>query len=259
MAHEEWLERTELYALGALEAGDARRVEAHVAGGCPACERRLAETREGLALLARALPPLDPPAELRARVLAAVEQEPVGAPVAPAPRAPRAAPRPLWWGLGAGALAAAGLLAALGWALATTRQELARLEARAAALRAELARQQEALRVLADPGARVVTLAGTGPSPTASARLFWNPPTGRGVLVTSGLPPLPGDRVYELWAIAGAEPLPAGIFTVDAAGRAVHPLPALPPAAPVERFAVTLEPAGGLPRPSGPMHLLGAV
>jgi anti-sigma-K factor RskA len=47
------------------------------------------------------------------------------------------------------------------------------------------------------------------------------------------------------------------VFTVDASGTgslAVRPLPGV---ASVNAFAVTLEPAGGLPAPSGAMYLLG--
>ena len=65
-------------------------------------------------------------------------------------------------------------------------------------------------------------------------------------------------KAYQLWAIAGGNaPVSAGVFTVDAAGTgslAVRPLPGV---AVVNAFAVTLEPAGGLPAPSGEMYLLG--
>jgi anti-sigma-K factor RskA len=47
------------------------------------------------------------------------------------------------------------------------------------------------------------------------------------------------------------------VFNVDASGAgslSVHPLPGV---ATVDAFAVTLEPAGGLPAPSGAMYLLG--
>jgi anti-sigma-K factor RskA len=65
-------------------------------------------------------------------------------------------------------------------------------------------------------------------------------------------------KSYELWAIAGTNaPVSAGVFSVDASGTgslAVRPLPGV---STVNAFAVTLEPAGGLPAPSGEMYLLG--
>jgi anti-sigma-K factor RskA len=44
---------------------------------------------------------------------------------------------------------------------------------------------------------------------------------------------------------------------VDPRGGAALRVGPMPAAAPAEVFAVTLEPAGGLPAPSGPMYLAG--
>ena len=49
----------------------------------------------------------------------------------------------------------------------------------------------------------------------------------------------------------------AAIFGVDALGGATLPIKPLPSLGDVELFAVTLEPAGGLPQPSGEMYLAG--
>ena len=65
-----------------------------------------------------------------------------------------------------------------------------------------------------------------------------------------------------MWAIAGKEPVSAGIFEVDEAGHAFLRLPTLlplPRAKRFDKFAVTLEPAGGVPKPTGPMYLLGSL
>jgi anti-sigma-K factor RskA len=139
------------------------------------------------------------------------------------------------------------------------RLELQRAEAAVAELQTELAERDESLRLLAAPQVRLVRLAGLAPSPGATAQLLWNPTARTGLLLTSGLPVIPGDKIYELWAIAGNEPVPAGLFTVDEAGHALLRLPPLPATRRFTRFAVTLEPAGGVPKPSGPMLLLGNV
>jgi anti-sigma-K factor RskA len=168
------------------------------------------------------------------------------------PPAPRV--RWAWWGV---ALAAAVAVAAVGCSLSTTREELARLRGRVATLQGEVAERGATLRLLSDPEARSVTLAGLPASPRATGWLLWNPSTRQGLLLARGLPAAPAGRAYALWALAGAEPVPAGVFTVDAMGRAAHRLPPLPEAKAFDRFAVTLEPAGGVARPTGPMHLLG--
>jgi hypothetical protein len=168
--------------------------------------------------------------------------------------------------------------------LQAERQELLRTTQLVASLRAELAKREDTLeaerrelqrvvatlqdeikahdttlRLLSTPQVRLVRLAGLAASPGASAQLLWNPAARTGLLLTSGLPQTPRNRVYELWAIAGNEPVPAGVFDVDAAGHAFLRLPPLPGTRRFDKFAVTLEPAGGVPKPTGPMHLLGSL
>ena len=128
-----------------------------------------------------------------------------------------------------------------------------------AALQGELADRERTLGFLSDPNVRYVSLAGLKPTPEANAWLLWNPTTRQGLLLARGLPAPPPGHAYELWALAGTEPVPAGVFSVDAAGRALLRLPALPSGQTFDAFAVTLEPAGGVPKPTGPMHLHGKV
>jgi Anti-sigma-K factor rskA len=126
-------------------------------------------------------------------------------------------------------------------------------------LQQELRERDEALRLLATSQVRPVRLAGLPPSPGANGQLLWNPAARMGLLLTSGLPQLPPNMVYELWAIAGKEPVPAGLFAVDEGGHAFVRLPPLPGGKRFTQFAVTAEPAGGVPSPTGPMHLLGSL
>ena len=77
------------------------------------------------------------------------------------------------------------------------------------------------------------------------------------VFTAEGLPSVPAGKVYQLWVIVNAKPVSVGVFTPDGSGR-VHavmdtpPIPVMPGA-----VAVTLEPAGGLPQPSGAVYLTG--
>jgi anti-sigma-K factor RskA len=253
MAHEEWLERGEIYALGALDSAERNSFEAHVAAGCSLCEEYLRQTREALILMPGSLTPVIPPAFVKNNLLRqlALEQ--------PASRSARSRPLRLWWGVGAGALAAAGLVLTLSWHLVGTRRELEKTQGRIATLQAELSQREELVRFLADPQVRVVQLSGLPVSPGAVARLLWNPDKGTGLFLATGLAQLPRGRVYELWAIAGNDPFPAGVFTVDPSGRAILKLPPLTEGKKFGKFAVTDEPAGGVPKPTGAMHLLGSV
>jgi anti-sigma-K factor RskA len=253
MAHEEWLERGEIYALGALDGKERDSFEAHVAAGCSLCEELVRQTREALILMPRSLTPVIPPASIKNNLLRQLAPEPSSStPV-------RSRPLRLWWGVGAGALAAAGLVLSLGWNLVSTRRELERTANRVVSLQAELAQREELVRFLADPRVRVVQLAGLPANPDAIARLLWNPEKGTGLFLATGLAQLPPGRIYELWAIAGNDPFPAGVFTLEPSGRAMLKLPRLPEGTKFDKFAVTDEPAGGVPKPTGAMHLLGSV
>lgn len=68
------------------------------------------------------------------------------------------------------------------------------------------------------------------------------------MLVTHGLPAAPVGKVYEIWIVRGGRPSPAG-FLHGRTGRLRRPLP------PGAAVAVTLEPAGGSRRPTGPLLL----
>ena len=266
MNHDQWLELADIYAAGALDDRELAEFEAHLAT-CTQCPERIRETREALTLVARSLPEVPPPPALRARVLAAVATEPapatrpVARPVAtPVPRPPARRPsRALWWTGWAGLAAAAALLLFVNAELRSTRQELRALQDRLATLQTELSERESALRFLSDPSVRYVSLGGLKPTPDASAWLLWNPGTRQGLLLARGLPTPPTGKAYELWALAGTQPVPAGMFSVDAAGRALLRLPPLPEGHTFDAFAVTLEPAAGVPSPTGPMHLHGKV
>ncbi|MGH9328831.1 MAG: anti-sigma factor domain-containing protein, partial [Vicinamibacterales bacterium] len=109
--------------------------------------------------------------------------------------------------------------------------------------------------VIGAPDLVRVDLAGQGGS-RAKARAFWSRAHGL-VFTAVDLPPLPPGKVYQLWVVGPQAPVSAAIFEPDAAGRATAIVEAgrsLPePAA----FAVTLEPAGGVPQPTGDKVLVG--
>jgi anti-sigma-K factor RskA len=72
--------------------------------------------------------------------------------------------------------------------------------------------------------------------------------SGEAVLAARRLPPLAAGTVYELWVIDGGRALSAGLFR----GPLVTLTRPVPRGATV---AVSLEPAGGSPRPTGPLLL----
>ena len=111
--------------------------------------------------------------------------------------------------------------------------------------------------VLAAPDLARIDLAGQPAAPGASARAFWS--RSRGLVFTaSNLPAPPPGRAYQLWVLtAQPAPISAGMLRPDAGGR-VHARFDTPSDLPRPiAMAVTLEPEGGVPAPTGDKYLVG--
>lgn len=116
--------------------------------------------------------------------------------------------------------------------------------------------QDELAALLRQPDAKVVTLSGSDMAKQASALLLYNPTTQKIWLYSAHLPECPRGTAYQLWAI-DQRPVSVGTFHMDA-GETSHLLvKRLPEFAKAKKFAVSLEPAGGRPQPTGPIYLIG--
>ncbi|HKC11647.1 MAG TPA: anti-sigma factor [Vicinamibacteria bacterium] len=260
MTDDRLLELAPLAALRALDGEDRAYFEERLAGSEEG-RGELAAFEAVADRIGLATPPVPPAPALRPRIFAAVARP--------------AEPRRAWiWPVLA---AAAALVLSLGGLLviskerSESRRAAEAAQAEAANMRAQLQKSREELDaarrrladekafrdLLASPDARVTSLGGLAAAPQAHARVVWNPGSREAVLLVSGLTPAPAGKTYELWVIAKA-PVPAGVFQVDAEGRAVFRLPIVDEVARVKTFAVTLEVTGGVPSPSGPMVLAGA-
>ena len=116
--------------------------------------------------------------------------------------------------------------------------------------------QVELAALLRQPDAKVVTLSGSDMAKQASALLLYNPTTQKIWLYSAHLPECPRGTAYQLWAI-DQRPVSVGTFHMDA-GETSHLLvKRLPEFAKAKKFAVSLEPVGGRPQPTGPIYLIG--
>jgi anti-sigma-K factor RskA len=93
-------------------------------------------------------------------------------------------------------------------------------------------------------------------APTANARLFWSPERKAWLLTIAGLPPAGTGKTYQLWAVTPDAKVPMGTFEPDPKGMAVLDGTRKAPMKPMAA-AVSLEPAGGMPQPTGPIVMLG--
>jgi anti-sigma-K factor RskA len=246
MTHEPFDTQAAAYALGALDSEERVEFERHLAAGCSSCRAFLRDAGEALAAHAAQLPPVVPPPAVRATLLRRI-----GADAALGRQAVRPPRRWLAWAAAAAAVVIGGLGSSL---VLTSRYEtrLAELTSEVARLRAERVQAQLVSDLLGDPATRLVTLQGAQPGSQAVAGVIWNEAAGGFLMVARLLPAQPG-KTYELWTFSGGRPSPAGVFDVDASGTATHRI--APTGGQVEGFAVTLEPAGGVSAPTGPIVL----
>jgi anti-sigma-K factor RskA len=259
MSRDEITELAAVYALGALDGADRERFEALLREGDREAVGALREFEETLASTVGDLR-APPPAHVKAALMTRIAASPRAGQVVDIarPREPERPARSRWRAVMAGAMAAGLAAIVVGLAVsAAYQQRLDALAREVRSLREEVKSQQAVGSLLRDPATQVVTLAGQAPSPEARARMVWNPSVG-GLLIAEGLPAPPPGKTYQLWAISGnAPPVSAGVFTVPSTGSSTVAVPALPGVSRVDVFAVTLEPEGGLPAPSGAMYLAG--
>jgi anti-sigma-K factor RskA len=250
MTRDEIAELAAGYALGALDADDRARFDALLAAGDALATAALRDFEGAVAGLAAETIEAPAPA-VKAALMARIVAEGRS-------REAVARPRSKWTFVLSGAMAAGIAAIAVGWVVSTTYdRRVTQLAQETAALKQELERQQSLVALLRDPATQVVALSGLEAAPGARARMLWHETAG-GLLVAQGLPPAPEGKAYELWAIAGKNaPVPAGVFTVDAKGVGSLRVAPLRVDGPVDTFAVTLEPASGVPAPTGAMYLAG--
>jgi anti-sigma-K factor RskA len=184
------------FALGALEPAEERAVEAH-APSCARCTRELEALVPAVAVLGESVEQLEPPPELRERVLAEVRADVARAaaePEAPPPRRRRG-----WRGLALRPAIAVGLsivVAAVGGYVIAGN---------------------------GDGGGEGGTTVAVKPGPAAKAvsgSLAVS--DNSSMLDLQGLRQLTGNEVYQVWIAKGSNPpSPSSSFTPDRAGQAM--------------------------------------
>jgi anti-sigma-K factor RskA len=284
MSHEDIQADLGLYALGSLDAEERQAIDRHLAEGCDSCSRELAKWREVVDMMPLEMSAAAPP-DLKARLLARVHADAGGDLRATA--APKVARRRIGWAVpfAAAAMALFAITAyrEIGWRAEFVRQEtvvaglrqqieaahgnlakvsaaLAAREGDVASLRAALASAQESQSILQARDLSLVALRQTKDAPPAEGHVLLSPPTGRALFYAFDLPPVPADKTYELWWITEKEgPVQAGVFHPDAQGMGRVDASVPSDAGAIQAAAVTVEVAGGVPKPQGPMVLLGNV
>ena len=220
--------------------------------------------------LGQVVPQVDPPPELRARVLGAVRSSSPDAGRSTLDAGPWTMDQrwPAWLAAAAALVLAAGLslyAAQLRDRIAALEGELRETRARADASQRQIVDAQQAatgaqnaVAVLTAPDVARVDLAGQPAAPAASARAFWSRSRGM-VFTASNLPPLPAGRAYQLWVVTAQAPISAGLLNPDARGSVNETFNTPPDIPQPVAMAVTIEPSGGVPAPTGDKYLVGVL
>jgi len=125
-------------------------------------------------------------------------------------------------------------------------------------LEAQLGQERLMLATLTSSDVRVVDLAGQGATPQAGARIFLDQSARKLYVYVRRLPPAPSGRTYQLWFVPKAgNPVSATVFNTSQQGSSLSEVAVPQDVGDLSAAAVTTEPAGGLPQPSGPYALLG--
>lgn len=271
--HDELREACGLYVLGALDPAEYARLVAHLQT-CDECASTVDSLRQVAASLPFAVPQVAPSPELRARILSAAagaRTPRITAHASTPTLAPVKETRRRRGALAVGWLAAAAatVIAVALWSqLSSLRTRLGDADARLVEVSRRLddseRRLQEStsetsavrrrLAVLTASDAIELRLVGQPPARQASARAFVS--ATRGLLfAASNLPALPAGRTYQIWYLTRGAPISAGLMQPDAQGNAteafVVPADVTTPAG----MAVSLEPDGGVPAPTGAIFL----
>ena len=231
---------------------------------CDSLEAELDDTEQDLP---RELVELAPPPDVKERVLWSIRaegrDEPILVPIPASAALPDRGLVTMIWALGVAAsfmlaLAFGALWYATRADLGATRANVAQLEGLLHDKTSEMQEKDRELAWLKDPRVQVALLKGLEANPTAKAKLLWNPGTKEGILWVSGLPPLPLEKSYELWAFVGDQPVAAGTFDSRSDATTVIPISKQENLgeAPV-KFAVSIEPKGGVAFPTGAIVLVG--
>jgi hypothetical protein len=271
MSHEDAFTALDAVALDALGAADRDAIFAHI-DGCEICRLELTQLRDTAAFLAFSSPPgSDTPTKSRGRIhsrlMARAAAFADDYPRTTVERPPaRTTIRPFAWRRAEWMAAAAGILLLASVAmLAKSMRDRERLRD---ALTTEIARADrvrlatDSLRVavmsrdsliagLTGKDVAMMTLTSTGVK-APFAHMFWDRATNMWTLVAHNMPELKPGRTYQLWLVTPTAKISAGTFdTRNGEGmiRAMYPLAPSQLAA----LAVTEEPAGGMPQPTGSM------
>jgi anti-sigma-K factor RskA len=253
----------DLYAIGALDAAEAQALESHLRA-CSDCARKLAEARGRVATFSFSAPRVAPSPGVKERLMRRIQAEGRAERERPAREFGRdeltseSALAGRWWlAILAPAFAVLFLASLYLW------RENVRLAREVNQFRSVMIAQQRQLdetrnvaHLFEAPDTLKVALAPMPGMPKGAVKVMYN--AKMGLLMYDGwIDPPPEDKSYQLWVVPRAgSPISVGVFN-PATNDSAHWMTKVPEGVEAKAFAVTLEPAGGMSEPTGPMVMEG--
>ena len=276
MDREEFIQLSSEYALGALEGDELRKFEAHLKTASKQELEILSELTSTASLIPLALERSTPSPAVRQSLMQKINLSSRGHEAVRqrteilTQHAPARTRNWIPWGIAASLAMVAvfslfviklmGTIEKQNRQLAVVEQEKQELQTRLVSLRDELTRKNEQLKVLSAKQIHISIMDGLKVNPIGYGKIIWDPEKRSAILQVSNLPAVPSDKDYQLWVIKGKKPISAGVFAVNDTSSNFFKIENLAVTNPKEiaAFAVTLEPKGGMPQPTGDMYMMGA-
>lgn len=244
------------YVLRALPEEDEQRFKAMLSDCSPEEEAFFRKMEETSAALAGAAEPVTPDPLIKERIMSGIQGR---------PEKPTTDRRSYFYY----SAAAAVIFVFLSLGLLFYSQQLKKQvdqqdglitqqQVRIEVLSSELQRREELLAILESREVDLVVMSGQEVNPQGYGKVVWDKERGQALLQIANLPLIDAQNDYQLWFIRDGQPVSAGIFGVrDTTRDNFFKIEDLKESADQGAFAITLEPQGGSPQPTGDMYLLG--
>ena len=123
-------------------------------------------------------------------------------------------------------------------------------------LRLALAQKNQLVEAMTAADVKIVQLAAST-SPEPLGRVMWNRATDDWTIVAHNLRPPRAGMVYQVWLVTDGAPISAGTFRPDSTGSTMMQAKYALARNALRSVAITEEPEGGVPSPTGPVVVAG--
>jgi len=133
--------------------------------------------------------------------------------------------------------------------------DLQKMKLELSRVKLELAHQNNMNEMLTNPTVQVSNMKGT--KTDCRARVYYDPEARIVLVCSSSLPDLAPDKDYQLWAMVSGKPVSVGVLKTRKGNAFQLNVAPSVPLDQAKTFAISMEPAGGMPKPTGEIVFAG--